>query len=143
VWTPLGERLRRERGPQPCGDEDDRILWGADAPASSFVIVGALTSVLHVGLVYGRRKARWWATRPSRRDPSEPVRGWSLDEWIALGRGYRGQHQRHAYGLCRRVSRRLAENDVVLLNPLQVVQCGDQYHSVAVQPRTKGLYHAK
>ena len=68
VRTPLGERLRRERGPQPCDDQDDRVFWGVYALGSSYVIVGVLTSVLHVGLVYRWRKAGWWTTRPSRRD---------------------------------------------------------------------------
>ena len=36
-----------------------------------------------------------------------------------------------------------ADNDLVLLNILQVVQCGNQYYAVAVQPIPKGLYHAK
>lgn len=51
------------------------------------------------GFVYRRRKARRRSARASRRDPSEPVRGRSLNEREALGRAYRRQHQRYAYGL--------------------------------------------
>lgn len=52
-----------------------------------------------IGFVYGWRKAGWWSARASRRDPSKPLRGRSLNKWKALGGGYRGQYQCQAYGL--------------------------------------------